>query len=571
MPGHVFVTRGDMRRLACDAWSLPCDVGGLVVPSWLTQSDPLAGPAGERYLERIRDSFCEVEFAYRGRGVRRLAAIPERFEGIEDWGDEQRRAARFRDWDPAWGPRPWLVNVGTGRQRSIEWYCKGLLDYVGDAADALGGSAPRYGRARPLIAVHAIGTGLGGTRHRKAEMIFRQLEVMQGFLDDDPRPLDLVFVAFEESAFAAAQACRRRGLGTSADAGQGRELFPELSPEQREQAQELARRALTGNLVAFLGAGVSIPAGLPGWAQLLCDAAAETPELATRLEGLQSLDPLDQASVVERFVPTLRQDVCARLQPPQAALGHTLLASLPVAEFVTQNYDRLFELAAAAAGAPVAVIPGTRVAEEHRWLLKMHGSVDRPEEIVLTREDYLRYGDRRAALSAIVQALLITKHMLFVGFSLSDPNFHRIADDVRKVLHSEGHPFGSVLLLLGDELRETLWRDDLSLIACAPAGGDVAEAARLHDVFLDCLLFEASASAAYLLDEAYAHALSETERELRDALRDLKRFEPELGGTPTWDAVARLLGSLGDTSLRPTAPPPSPAQPPTCPSPEPDA
>jgi len=548
-----------MRRLACDAWSLPCDVGGLVVPSWLTQSDPLPGPAGETYLERIRASFCEVEFAYRGRGIRRLGAIPERFEGIEDWGDEKRRAARFRDWDPSWGPRPWLVNVGTGRQRSIEWYCRGLLDYLGDAADALEGSQPRYGRARPLVAVHAIGTGLGGTRHRKAEMIFRQLEVMQAFLDEESRPLDLVFVAFEESAFAAAQACRRRGSGE-------RDLFPELSAPQREHARALARRALNGNLVAFLGAGVSIPAGLPGWGQLLRDAAAKTPELASRLEGLQSLDPLDQAQVVERFVPTLRQDVAQRLQPPQAALGHTLLASLPVAEFVTQNYDRLFELAAAAAGAPVAVIPGTRVADEQRWLLKMHGSVDRPEEIVLTREDYLRYGERRAALAAIVQALLITKHMLFVGFSLSDPNFHRIADDVRKVLQSEGHPFGSVLLLLGDELRETLWRDDLTLISCAPAGGDLSGAARLHDVFLDCLLFEASASAAYLLDEAYGHALSPTERELRDALRDLKRFEPELGGTPTWDAVARLLGSLGDPTRRPTPP----LAPHPCPTPDPE-
>lgn len=547
-----------MRNLACDAWSLPCDVGGLVVPSWLNRQDPLAGSSGDAYLERIREAFALVEFAYRGHGVERYAAIAERFEGIVDWGDEKRRSARFRDWDQSWGPRPWLVNVGTGRQRSIEWYCQGLLDYIRDAAAALEGTPARYGRARPLIAVHAIGTGLGGTRHRKAEVIFRQLEVMQAFVDEEGRNLDLVFVAFEASAFAAAQACRRRGIGE-------RDLFPELSSAQRAHAQDLARRALNGNLVAFLGAGVSIPAGLPSWGQLLHDAAAGTPELASRVEALQSLDPLDQAQIVERFVPSLREDVAARLQPPQAALAHSLLASLPVAEFVTQNYDRLFELAAAGAGAPVAVIPGTRVAEETRWLLKMHGSVDRPDEIVLTREDYLRYSEGRAALSAIVQALLITKHMLFVGFSLSDPNFHRIADDVRRVLQAKGDPFGSVLLLLGDELRETLWSDDLSLIACAPAGSDLAEAARLHDVFLDCLLFEASASAAYLLDEAYAHALSAPERELRDALRDLRRFEAELGGTPTWDAVARLLASLGGSKRHTPS-----GTAPTCPAPNPD-
>jgi hypothetical protein len=40
-------------------------------------------------------------------------------------------------------------------------------------------------------------------------------------------------------------------------------------------------------------------------------------------------------------------------------------------------------------------------------------------------EDYLRYESRRAALAGIVQSLLITKHMLFIGFGLQDDNFHR--------------------------------------------------------------------------------------------------------------------------------------------------
>ena len=62
----------------------------------------------------------------------------------------------------------------------------------------------------------------------------------------------------------------------------------------------------------------------------------------------------------------------------------------------------------------------------------MHGCVTRPEEIVLTKQDYIRYSDRFAALSGIVQSLLLTKHLLFVGFSLDDDNFIRIYDSVKK-------------------------------------------------------------------------------------------------------------------------------------------
>lgn len=37
----------------------------------------------------------------------------------------------------------------------------------------------------------------------------------------------------------------------------------------------------------------------------------------------------------------------------------------------------------------------------------------------------MRYASRRSALRGIVQSLLITRHMLFAGFSLNDDNFHR--------------------------------------------------------------------------------------------------------------------------------------------------
>jgi len=109
-----------------------------------------------------------------------------------------------------------------------------------------------------------------------------------------------------------------------------------------------------------------------------------------------------------------------------------------------------------------------------KWLLKMHGCVSHPEEIVLTRQQYLRYEDRNAALAGIVQALLITKHMLFLGFSLQDDNFHRVIDAVRKALSNQdkGHRsienFGTCLFLIQNGLIDELWEKELDLVSMEP-------------------------------------------------------------------------------------------------------
>ena len=64
-------------------------------------------------------------------------------------------------------------------------------------------------------------------------------------------------------------------------------------------------------------------------------------------------------------------------------------------------------------------------------------------------------------------------------------------------------------------------------------------------MFLDYLLYEASASAGYLLDPGYAHGLTAAENKLKTALLDLRSVGAELAGTPAWEAVARLLRELG--------------------------
>src|SRR3989442_1582129 len=80
------------------------------------------------------------------------------------------------------------------------------------------------------------------------------------------------------------------------------------------------------------------------------------------------------------------------------------------------SYDQLYEAAVETADRECAVLPYEPVRSQARWLLKLHGSLDHPEDIVLTRNDYLGLAERAGALFGILQAMLMTRHMLFVGY-----------------------------------------------------------------------------------------------------------------------------------------------------------
>jgi hypothetical protein len=564
--GHVFVLRGDILRLACDAWMLSADESLFVDESWLRgPADALA--ASDPRLA-VRAWFAPVPGGW--------VADPGRFDVPKRWNRAGRRVARFAEW-PAEAPRPYLANVGGGRTTPPEWYLDAVDEFVATARADLGGTASRsrVPRAKPLLAVPAVGTGHGGGARRKATMIRALLDRLHVLARE--HDVDIALVTYSEGAYATAQAIRREGdvvdrwtdrngdvvdrwtdgslaaLPPATGCWSALAESPGLA-RALPTLRSLARRASRGELVLFLGAGVSMAAGLPGWRELL-DELAVGAGLADELEALRTLDPLDRARIIEEHAggrDALRLRIATRLDRPHHAVAHSLLAALPVREVITQNYDSLFELASE----PIeraTVLPGAHRPEGARWLLKMHGCIRSPGEIVLTREDYLRYGDRRSALAGIVQALLLTRHMLFAGFSLDDPNFHRIVDDVRKAVHPVGggaecssrEPFGTALLLQPDRMRQQLWRDDLAFCAVHDDAGDVARAARAFEIALDYLAYRATTSAAYLLDPDFAHALGEDEIELRDALAAIASRRERFAHSPAWPHVEALLARLG--------------------------
>lgn len=519
MPAHLFLTRGDITALHCDA---------LLVPSGI-------GP-DERYGHVGRASWFEelpaLRAAARGDYVTPAPSDAERAVSV---------AAEDR------GPAIWLGHTGED-DREPRWFADAAVRFVAGAA-----AQTRQARhKRPLLAVPLVGTGQGGMAHRKGEVVRALVAGLHRAAQE--HEADVVLVLPTPQAFAAAQQARSL-LGEAA--------WTPLSAHDKAAAERLGALAREGKLVLFLGAGVSMGVGVPSWQDLL-KTLAQAAELsdAERSE-LSELDPRDAGRILHsRLEGRLAVEIIDAVSADRVSLQHQLLASLPCNEAVTTNYDDLFERAWALTGPTPRVLPRDPAQDASRWLLKLHGSVDDPDRIVLSRDDYLRLEGHSSALGGLVQAMLLTRHMLFVGYSMQDDNFHRLAHHVRSVLgdhrgRAHGGAFGTALTPSPFGLAQQLWQDDVEFVTTAGTG----DAVHRLEVLLDRVVAEAVGPAAHLLDETYGALFSEQEQQIGDALRTLGSAAEERAlstgvRVAITSALDAIRGHVADPDLATPASPP---------------
>jgi hypothetical protein len=508
--GHVFVVGADLTRLSCDDVLVPTDRTLRVAPGWcpLLPSEVVTG--------HVEDGAACVGLEW--SGDERVLEVP---------GEGDRRV--------------WLVDTVEDGGAEGEDSLPRLLDGAREALAAVARREvrrPAHGRARRLVGLPALGTGWGGAAGRRGDLLRQLLPVLREAAGE--HGFDVALVLRGPSDLAAAQRVRR-----------GEDGGWDLPENLREVAGQLGERARRGQLAVFIGAGVSAAAGLPTWEQLV-DELAEASGLAGDLrDGLSRLPPQDSAALLARELGRERLEafVKDRFGPGSYALAHALIADLPVQEFVTTNYDPLVEQAAADMGRRVRVLPFEEATPGSPWLLKLHGDAAHPESVVLTREEYLQFGDTRAALAGVLHSLLLTRHVLFVGTSMLDDDLIRIAHQVRSALRLQGTESsrrnGTVLALREDLARARLWERDVETVAMGPAGTEAAEAARRLEVLLDLIGCLATPPTGYLLDPAYRGLLDEEECALADALQQAAGAVREDAASMAAQEVVALLRRLG--------------------------
>ena len=195
--------------------------------------------------------------------------------------------------------------------------------------------------------------------------------------------------------------------------------------------------ALNGGTGAvFVGAGVSMSAGYPSWSALLREIGEE---LGVGSSDVTDLAALAQWSIQEsgsstRVRNVIKEQIGRSLPVPPAL---EILARLPVRHVWTTNYDRLIERAFEAIGRPIDSISGAkdlalRATPGATRLYKMHGSVDRLDDVVISTDDYELYRSRRGSYLPLLQAHLTSMSMLFIGLSFTDPNVRHVLSLIRE-------------------------------------------------------------------------------------------------------------------------------------------
>lgn len=203
--------------------------------------------------------------------------------------------------------------------------------------------------------------------------------------------------------------------------------------------QEIVDAAVNGELVLFVGAGLSMLCKLPSWAGLADQALMRLVEANVinywEQEQLKYLDPKTKLSVAKIIADQNRvslniESLLVNSDPSASSIYPTLNGLGCVC--VTTNYDHLLEPVvppAKVTASPVSTRATQRVFNPdhiHSGLLDtpgtvvhLHGSIADPASMVLTTSDYLALYDRKN-ISAFLSHLFARKTVLFIGYSLSE-------------------------------------------------------------------------------------------------------------------------------------------------------
>lgn len=237
--------------------------------------------------------------------------------------------------------------------------------------------------------------------------------------------------------------------------------------------EDLLYSLLKRRIHLFVGSGVSCAAKLIGWHDLINEMKKVIRNESTKYspkdleEFLAQADHLEVAEVFRqtvrdhRYFSFLRTHFRCDVTPSQL---HRELSFLPVKTVFTTNFDKLLEISFRGKkrnDPPVIIYPDQLgcIDDSEIKIIKLHGDIDHPKTIVLTRSDYARYAKRHKDFEFKLHISINDYTLLLVGFGIRDQNFRRIYYDAR-TLYDSTKRLAYAIMTGTNSVERRLWEED---------------------------------------------------------------------------------------------------------------
>ena len=199
---------------------------------------------------------------------------------------------------------------------------------------------------------------------------------------------------------------------------------------------EVVQAAWKGDLVIFVGSGISMLCGLPSWESLARNVLSDLRQSGllnfSEVEQLKVLTPRKQLSIAQ----LIAQDNGRSINYAQHFKGtpkehdiYSILNDIGCA-CVTTNYDELLTPKIKKSGdGSTASVAVTRVSDRSRLypnlldtpgtVIHLHGAIGNPDTMIITTKDYLEHYDDEN-IQTFLHSLFGKKTIVFLGYGLNE-------------------------------------------------------------------------------------------------------------------------------------------------------
>lgn len=220
----------------------------------------------------------------------------------------------------------------------------------------------------------------------------------------------------------------------------------------RTLVDKIARR----NIVILIGSGVSANSidsdgnRPPTWFNFLKEAKGMLPScpsyLTRALNQYRYLEACEYLKKIhdDKWIELVKDKFYRPNYKP--ADIHSSIFDLDSRIVCSLNFDRIYDTHAISKSDGTYIIKnywdddiGAITSGPERYLLKLHGSVDRPDKLIFSTSDYASARNKYTSFYSVLDALLITHSFLILGCGLNDPDIQLMFENYRYKYNLKNH------------------------------------------------------------------------------------------------------------------------------------